>query len=70
MTVINVTKLSQGKHMYKKVKNMDCRDVDFFKENRKNKNTTKATSNWMRNLKRWALDNQLEQDIEKLDAEL
>ena len=48
---------------------MDSHDVDFFKENRKNKNTTKATNNWMRNFKRWAVEKQLEQDIEKLDSE-
>ena len=31
--------------------------IDFFKENCKNKNTTKATTTWMRHYKKWASEN-------------
>ena len=42
-------------------------DIDFFKENSKNKNTTKATTTWMRHYKKWASEKGEEENIESLD---
>ena len=43
--------------------------VAFFKENRKNKNTLKATDSWMRHYTTWAENNNVEKDIEKYFAQ-
>ena len=32
-------------------------DIDFYKENCKNKNTVKATMTWLRQYKKWATAN-------------
>ena len=43
------------------------KDIDFFKEKCKNKNTTKATNTWMRHYKKWAKANGEAAELEKLD---
>ena len=38
--------------------------IDFFKDNCKNKNTTKATNTWSKNLKKWLAEKGEITDIE------
>ena len=41
-------------------------DVDFYKNNSKNENTQKATTSWINNYKKWAVENGTAMEIEKL----
>ena len=43
-------------------------ETDFFKNNNKNGNTEKATTNWIARYKQWAAENNFVQDLETLDA--
>ena len=44
--------------------------IDFFKEQCINKNTQRATCNWIRKYQTWAASNSVEEDMEKMDPVL